>query len=223
MVKFTTELFDIDGRKVEIARVPPRTRCFTFGRDTAEKPQEQALFEVRIDGAFVARAKRPFGKGKQAFQIERLFDSVHVSGIGDREAYGHGYLPAGERLYTLERVAAKAVELRNKVTPEVSSLPTSEELSAFLKKESELRKNEKAESKARAERKKAELAAQRVAEDAAFDDLVGGLKSIDERLGTELNNYEINALRMAIAKFEKDRETVLTHRAAFESDEFRGR
>ncbi|MCS4088643.1 hypothetical protein [Rhizobium sp. BK176] len=217
MVKLTTEVFDIDGRNVEITRIPPRMRTLTIGRDPEEKPEEQGLFELRIDGAFVARVKRPFGIGKQPFKLERLIDGYSVSGIGERDVY------MKERLYTLESVAVKAVELRNDICRDVSSLPTTEELRVYLAKEAEQRRIENAERKTRDERDKQERAAERAAGDAALDDLIGGLKSIEERLGSELSNYEMNALRMAISKHEKDRETILTHRMAFESDEFRGK
>jgi hypothetical protein len=219
MVKLTTEVFDIDDRKVEITRVPPRMRTLSIGRDKEEKPEEQALFELRIDGEFVARVKRPFGKGKQPFKLERLIEGYSVSGIGERDVY----IPTRDRPFTLESVAAKAVELRNAVARKVSSLPTTEELREYLKKEAEQRKAENADSKARDERQKEERAAERAAGDAALDDLIGGLRSIEERLASELSNYEMNALRMTISKHEKDRETMLSHRLAFESPEFKGR
>jgi hypothetical protein len=219
MVKLTTEVFDIDGRKVEITRVPPRMRSRDIGLGPEAKPEEQALFELRIDGAFVARVKRLFGKGRQPFKLERLIDGYSVAGIGERDVF----IPVAQRLYTLENVAAKAVELRNAVTRDVSSLPTADELQVYLKKEADERKIEKAERKERDEREKDERAAERAAEDAAVDDLIGGLKSIEERLGSQLTNYEMNALRMAIAKQEKDRETVLFHRMIFESEEFKGK
>jgi membrane protein involved in colicin uptake len=116
-----------------------------------------------------------------------------------------------------------AVELRNAVTRGVSSLPTADELQAYLKKESDQRRIERAERETRDKREKDKRAADRAAEDAAVNDLIGGLKSIEERIGSELTNYEMNAVRMAISKHEKDRETVISHRMAFEGDEFKGR
>jgi hypothetical protein len=219
MVKLTTEVFDIGGRKVEITRVPPRMRTRVTFRDMEAKPEEQALFELRVDGAFVARVKRPFGKGRQPFKLERLGDGYSVSGIGEREVF----IPVAQRPYTLEKIAAMAVELRNAVTRGVSSLPTADELQAYLKKESDQRRIERAERETRDKREKDKRAADRAAEDAAVNDLIGGLKSIEERIGSELTNYEMNALRMAISKHEKDRETVISHRMAFEGDEFKGR
>ncbi|MCZ7862705.1 hypothetical protein O9X98_15120 [Agrobacterium salinitolerans] len=221
-MKFTTEVFDVSGRKVELTRIPVRTDKSIFRGEESVKPREQALFEIRLDGAFVAHAVRPFGVGKKAFKIERLYKGYDED-IGDDIAYGNGYLPETDRLLTLESVAEKAVELRDATRRDISSLPTQEELTAYRKARSERRAAEKAESEARDLQRKADRIAEREAEDANFRDVIEGLKSIDERLSGQLNNFEINALRIAIAKYEKDRDTVLSHRAAFEDDEFRGR
>lgn len=221
-MKFTTEVFDVSGRKVEITRVPARTEKSTFRGDESMKPTEQALFEVRLDGEFLARAVRPFGVGKKAFKIERLYKGYDED-IGDDIAYGNGYLPEADRLLSLERVAEKVVELRDTIRRDISSLPTLKELAEYRRVRAERHAVEKAESEARDAQRRADRVAEKDAEDAHFRDVIDGLKSIDERLGTQLNNFEINALRIAIAKYEKDRDTVLSHRATFEDDEFRGR
>lgn len=221
-MKFTTEVFNVSGRKVEITRVPARTEKSTFRGDESVKPTEQALFEIRLDGEFLARAVRPFGVGKKAFKIERLYKGYDED-IGDDIAYGNGYLPEADRLLSLERVAEKVVELRDTFRRDISSLPTLEELAEYRRARAERHAIEKAESDARDVQRRADRVAEKDAEDAHFRDVIDGLKSIDERLGTQLNNFEINALRIAIAKYEKDRETILSHRAAFEDDEFRGR
>ena len=221
-MKFTTEVFDISGRKIEITRVPARTQKSTFRGDESVKASEQALFEIRLDGDFVARAVRPFGVGKMAFKIERLYQGYDED-IGDDIAYGNGYLPEADRLLSLKRVAEKTVELRDTIRHDISSLPTREELTAYRGARAERRAAEEAESDVRDVQRKADRIAEREAEDAHFRDVIDGLKSIDERLSGHLNNFEINALRIAIAKYEKDRDTVLSHRAAFEDDEFRGR
>ena len=222
MTKFTTEVFDIVGRRVEITRVPPRTRKTVFRGDETMKAEEQALFEVRLDGELVALAVRPFGVGKKAFKIERLYKGYDED-IGDDIAYGNGYLREADRLMTLDRVAEKAVELRDTIRRDISSLPTRDELAAYRKARAERRAEEKAESDARDVQRKADRIAEKEAEDAHFRDVIDGLKSIDERHGKQLSNLEINALRTAIAKYEKDWETILSHRAAFEDDEFNGR
>ncbi|MCV9964350.1 hypothetical protein OIU34_20900 [Pararhizobium sp. BT-229] len=221
-MKFTTEVFDISGRKVEITRVPARTQKTVFRGDESTKAGEQALFEIRLNGEFIARAVRPFGFGKMAYKIERLYQGYDED-IGDDVAYGNGYLQQADRLLSLERVAEKAVELRDTIRRDISSLPTREELDVYRSARAERRAAEKAESDAREVQRKADRIAEREAEDAHFRDVIDGLKSIDERLGTQLNNFEINALRIAIAKYEKERDTILSHRAAFEDDEFKGR
>ncbi|MDW9481863.1 hypothetical protein GOB57_24755 [Sinorhizobium meliloti] len=222
-MKFTTEVFDIAGRKVEITRVPPRMRKSIFRGDETLKAEEQALFEVRIDGDFVARAVRPFGVGKMAFRIEKLYDG-HDEDLGDNVAYGRGYLPMADRLLTLDRVAAKVVEIRDTSgRHDISNLPTVDEYAAHVAARSQRKAAERSNGRARDKQEKLDRIKAREEEDAHFRDVIDGLTSIDERLSGHLNNYEINALRIAIAKYEKDRDTVLSHRAAFEDDEFRGR
>jgi hypothetical protein len=222
-LKLATEVYEIEGRRVDITRIPARLRKSIFRSVETLKAEEQALFEVRVDGNFVARVARPFGVGKMAYRIEKLFSGIDED-LGDNIAYGQGYLPAADRLLTLDRVAAKVVEIRDTIgRHHISNLPTEEEYAVHAAARSQRKASERAERQALDAQEEVDRKKSREVEDSHFKDVIDGLKSIDERLDGQLNNYEINAIRIAIAKYEKERDTILSHRAAFEDDEFRGR
>lgn len=194
-----SETFEIEGMRVDLIRVPVRRYEWSTVLDGQAKeaslgrPKEQALYEVIVDGQLVGRASRPHGWGRQSFHIEDLREPYNSV------VYGDGYQPEGDRLYTLERVAAEAAKLRReKFYRAGSRLPTETEWKAYAKAEKRRQERDEAaalERRIQWDREREE--AHRLAEEQRME-LLGGLQSIDERLGVQLTNYEASALRAAI-------------------------
>lgn len=196
--QFRAESHVIDGRTVRFQEVPFKVRNYSFRNDKdgnpIPHPDERARYEVSVDEAHVANLSMPLGVGKQHFKIERLGNDFEGR-YNEVTIWGFRFHPQSERLYTLEQAAKKIIELRG--TPRVgsySTLPTLEELAAHV--------SEERESAARERVKREQERAERIAEQRRFEqeqeqarvDTLEGLKSIQERFGSQLSNLELNAL-----------------------------
>jgi hypothetical protein len=207
---YPTHSSTVGGDTVVLTGIPPRmrtnnsTRIFAGGQKSEvvseTRPLERNLYEIHVNGAHVGFASRGYGVGKQQFVIERLGYSNISS---DRIAHGRGSPYKDEKLFELPEVAQTVAALRSMVDRKTKFpiLHTVEEFETF--REIEREANRIAEEKRAAERLQwdAELAAQQAAQKQQRLDTVEGLKSIDERLGTTLTNFEMDALKRAIEHF----------------------
>lgn len=188
----------IDGRTVRFQEIPFKVRNYSFRNDKdgnpIPHPDERARYEVFIDDVHVANLSLPLGVGKQHFKIERLGNDFEGR-YSEVTIWGFRFHPQSERLYTLEQAAQKLIELRD--TPRVggySTLPTLDELAAHVSEEREVGARERV--------KREQERAERIAEQRRFEeeqeqarvDTLEGLKSIQERFGSQLSNLELNAL-----------------------------
>lgn len=207
-MKQEVRTFSIDGMQVELTRVPVRRYDWDH-REQREgepwgHPKEQALYEIRIDGEHVGLASRPHGFGRQEFQIHRLGENFSTWRLGEVLVHGGRSCKNEHRLFDLDQVAMKSVELRKaKHFSNLRRLPTLGELRMFVAAEKREEARREAESKARREQWDREAAEQKRAAEEHRLEVLGGLQSIDERLGAQLSNYEANALRLAIARYAK--------------------
>jgi hypothetical protein len=204
------QAFEIDGARVEMIRVPVRRHDWDYRQQRAGEPwghpREQALYEIWIDGEHVGLAHRKHGFGRQHWNIDRLCPQYgHVAGMGDETVTARGWVDSSKRLWDLEAAAGAAVRLRQEKTHhgKPPKLATETEITAWVK----LHRGQKAEEarllEARHEQWKREEAAKKRASEEARLDTLGGLQSIDGRLGGQLTNYEASALRIAIAAYTR--------------------
>jgi hypothetical protein len=209
-MKYTTTSFDVDGMHIELKRVPVRTREYSF-RNAPDgtpimHPEEQALYEIAVDGEACGLASRPHGFGKQNYNIERVGKSFE-GGLREVVVWGRGYIPHEQQVLDLPAVAAKIAVLRRERDLGIPKLPTRKELAEFLAKH----RAEAAAAKKERERRSAEFEREMQerdrAEDETFDLVIDGLASIDERLKPSLTNAEIAALRTAIDEYKGKRAT----------------
>lgn len=166
-------------------------------------PMERKRFRILADGVFVGWLTQPYGFGKQPYRISRVgYDNYIEYGVGYPEVFGFNE-SRSEWLWDLEAAAAKVAEFRVEIRMgDLVRLPTEAELKAHVRecKEEERRDAEAVEERINADRVR--LAAAAARRDAERSEVLEGLKSIDERLGTQLTNHELSALRAAIAQFE---------------------
>ena len=176
-----------------VRRSTPKATTFSIRRSSRSS-------EIRIDGEFVGLASRPFGWGKQFYSIERL-GADDYRGLGDVILHGQGYMEESKRLYTLEQVADKAVELRLSLRYGISRMPTIPVLEKFLSDREARRKAEEAAASRRMKREDEERA--RVKAQAARDraDVQEALRGIAENHSAVLSNVEMNAIHEAIKAF----------------------
>jgi hypothetical protein len=198
---------------VVLIGTPPRMRTnksiriFAGGQKSEAvsetRPLERNLYEIRVNGAHVGFASRGYGVGKQQFVIERLGYSDISS---NRIAHGRGSPYNDVKLFELQEVAQTAAALRSKVDhkTKLPILHTLEEFEEFRAAEAEANRIAEEERAADRRRWDAELKASQAAEKQKRLDTVDGLKSIDERLGKSLTNFEMDALKRAIEHFSKN-------------------
>lgn len=207
-MKPDVQTFDVEGARVDLTRVPVRRYDWGHVRssdgETLGHPREQSLYEIRIDGLHVGLAFRKHGFGRQWWNIDRLCPQhTHMSGLGNTLVTVNGHIDDSERLWDLESVARAAVRLRREKTYRglPPKLATEDEIKAWVKLYRRREADEARQAEARrAQWRREDEERKRAAEDARLD-VVGGLQSIDERLGSSLTNYEANALRIAIAYY----------------------
>jgi hypothetical protein len=201
---YPVKSFAIGGDTVLLTGLAPRTRTNKYrsgGKDFSEtRVLERNLYEILVNGAHVGFASRAFGVGKQQYVVERLGYSDISS---DRIAHGRGSPYKDAKLFELEEVAQTAAALRSTVDRKTKfpMLHTIEEFKAFREVEREANRIAEEQEEAERRQRNAEIAAQQAADKQKRLDTVEGLKSIDERLGTTLTNFEMDALKRAIGHF----------------------
>lgn len=209
--KWEVAAFDVDGAAVELREVPFRRHEWGHNHDADGNvighPREQKLFEAFIDGQLVARVAKPHGFGKQAYVLERVGFARHehyLEGLGYAEFHGAG-VREEHKLYALDQVAARLVAERKKIAVQrgqrVSSLPTVEEFNAYKAAIERAKEAEEAEQKASQERFRRENNERIMREEQSRVDTLGGLQEILDAFGTQLTNYQRDALLKAVDKF----------------------
>jgi hypothetical protein len=181
----------------------PRTRTATLFGQTKTERTEQALYSIEVDGADCGIAYKPFGFGKQNFVIDRPGKS-YVCNLGDNTVYGRGYIAPDKRAFTVDEIAAKIAELRKDRFGPLPRLPTKVEFDRYCAK---YVKDERARKQAEERRwaaDKIERERERLAEVERTNDVLAGLRSIDDRLSSQLTNLELNGLRVAIDRVASD-------------------
>lgn len=206
-MKYTTETFEVAGARVDLTRVPVRLAHYSFRNDADGQPiyhpQEQALYEIWVDGQHVGMAARPHGFGRQSFHFERLGKAFSTWQLGDLIVYPKGYLPDADRLYSLDQVAQKAAELRTERRwGSLFVLMTLPALEKHISSERAREKRAEREAQARRQQWDRERAEQERRMQEARRDVAEGLRSINERLRAQLTNFESSALEEAIASFK---------------------
>lgn len=214
------ENFLVSSHSVEFTKIPVRTRKSGFKGEETERA-ERSLYEIRIDGLLVGLAVCPFGIGKPNYKIERLYTG-YLKPLGYYVAFGDGYIAKADRLSNLDMVAQKAYALRSKQVAGFPSLPTKDEIAEMQRASAEAAGRSKVEAEARDLEWKANQKREREAQDANFEQVVEGLKSIDARHGALLSNSEANALRTALEKYVSDRGLELSRRMTFEDPKYKG-
>jgi hypothetical protein len=202
--------FRFGENTVLLTGLPPRTRTNNYRRISigshgseavSETRQiERNFYEVRVNGVHVGAIHRPFGAGRQPYILERLGFSDHASeGI----AYGRGYPYRDTPLFELQEIAEKAAAFRIEIDRQ-TKFPILHTVEEFEEYRAIKREADRLETEERARRSKAldeEIAAQKATEKQLRLDTVEGLKSISDRLGTTLTNFEMNALKRAVEHF----------------------
>ncbi|WP_327209943.1 hypothetical protein [Rhizobium leguminosarum] len=208
--KWETASFVVDGVAIELREIPFRRHQWGHNYDAdghvIGHPMEQKLFEAWIDGNLVGRAAKPHGFGKQTYLLERVGYAPHehyLEGLGYEEFLGVKASEAS-KLYDLDKVAARFVEERKKITgtrgQRISSLPTSEELQAYKLAIEAAWEAEEAEQKLSRDKFSRESNERIMREEHSRVDTVGGLQEILETFGSQLSNYQRDALLKAIDK-----------------------
>ena len=209
-VKDESHDFEIDGLRVVLTRFPIHrqsldslytNRRYGPGRVELGHPGEQRRYEVRVDGDHVGWAVRRFGGGRQPYEGLALFEG-YMHGMGE---HGHPELSGRPRdrhrnaSFELVDIARRFAKWRKDRVA-----LTWNEIVARNRREI-----------AKAEREEREAEASRVADRVKHKrelrereeqraDAVDGLREIDARFGSELTNYQAEALRRAIARMEGD-------------------
>jgi hypothetical protein len=198
-----------------LRRVPPRRWSWDYRHESQKRegepegaPRDQRRYAIWIDGEHVGFASRAFGFGKQGYSIERLGPEIaYTLNLGEHVVWPVSIREG--RLLDPDQVARKALELRLEKrwgADALKKLFTEAELEPWLKvqrKRKEREEREEAERAARWKREREEAA--RAAEELRSD-IESGLRSIDERLGSQLSNMEANALRYAIERYSAERK-----------------
>jgi hypothetical protein len=209
-VKHDVQTFDVDGTQVEMTRVPVRRYNWDH-REPREgepwgHPKEQALYEIRIDGEHVGLAHRKHGFGRQWWNIDRLCPQYsHTAGMGDQTITARGWVDDSKRLWTLEQVAIFALRFRREkgYHGKPPKLATEDEIKAYVKLVRRREAQEERDQEARRVQWAREAAEQKRQAEERRIEIFEGLQSIDSRFGSQLSNFEANALRVAIASYAK--------------------
>lgn len=204
--KLPVHVFQIGEVAVQLTGVSPRTRANPFHKGPnglpRQDPTERNLYDVQVDGEFVGRVHRSYGFGKQPYIVERLGYRDIAS---DRIVHGRGQPYRDPKIFELEEIAAKIVELRVAIDSKTKFpiLHTEEQYAAYCAAEAEATRIRNAEQAERSRQLAEDIKANKAEAERVRVETQEGLISIRERLGTSLTNFELNALMAAIEHYSR--------------------
>jgi hypothetical protein len=205
-VKDEVHEFEFDGRRVVLTRVPIHRDPIDsmlgvrrYGKDQVAlgHPGENRRYEVRVDGDLVGHAIRPFGSGAA---MPYLGHALYEGYQPDLGRHGYPELDRDARLRDeadskdLSSVARRFAGWRAK-----GMALTWDELVAKRNALDEAETRDRRELAERMAEDDSKRYRQLTEREARRGDTVAGLREIQERFGSELTNYQTQALLDAIA------------------------
>jgi hypothetical protein len=190
----TCEKFEIDGHIIEFTQIERwRHRWVSEGNPDGH-PKERTRWEIRVDGALVGYARRPYGWGKQALLVDALWETYSY-GFGETE-----FLKAhhANKNYDLADLAPLVLGWRFQNAYGHRRLMTTEEIAIATAEYEEKERKRRADEAAREATRKKEQEEKETAAKVRKDETLEGLESIRTRLGTTLTNSETEMLQRAI-------------------------
>lgn len=198
--------FNIGGAAVRLEGIPARTYDFSVRVDESGNPirkaKEQKLFKIYVDDHFVGHASKPYGFGRQAYQVERVEGGGRYH-YGHHVVYGNTWERRDPDIFDLPVLAEQVLTLRRKVSGGISTLPTQKELAADIAERDSRKEQSDRDAADRIAREKAEAVVRQQAAERKRSEILEGLRSIQDRLLSQLANFEQNALQAAIESYTK--------------------
>jgi hypothetical protein len=190
-------VYDVAGTAVELTRVDPTTREYSFHTFKDQKSR----YEVRVDGVLRAHIQCPAGFGNPWEIVSLGRDGMHVYDF-ERDDPQRVY---PEKNY---RMRGAPVEGRDELVLLIpgfianGKLPTQEKIIADTKAAAERAKQREEESRISTERSKIEYAERQRLQEEHRQFTLEGLESIRDRFQGQLSNTETEALLTAIEKWK---------------------